>query len=88
MNHTVINILGWIPAIILPAATISQLLKILRERSGKGVSIITWTLFAMANLSLYIYTEKYFSLQSLLGLLGTAILDIFIILAALKYRDQ
>lgn len=88
MNSTFISFLGWIPAIILPAATLSQLLKILKEKSGKGVSILTWSLFALANFSLYIYTEKYLSFQSLIGLLGTAILDIIIILFTLKFRNQ
>lgn len=88
MNSLIVNILGWIPAIILPAATLSQLLKIIKEKTGKGVSILTWALFALANLSLYIYTEKYFSIQSLIGLLGTAILDIIIIIFAFKYKNQ
>lgn len=88
MNEQFINFLGWIPAIILPAATLSQLIKIIKEQSGKGVSILTWSLFALANLSLYIYTEKYLSIQSLIGLLGTAILDLIIIGFALKYRNQ
>lgn len=88
MNDTVINFLGWIPAIILPAATLSQLIKIIKEKSGKSVSILTWSLFALANFSLYIYTEKYLSFQSLIGLLGTAILDIIIIFFALKYKHQ
>lgn len=88
MNRLIIDFLGWIPAIILPAATLSQLFKIIKEKSGKSVSILTWALFALANLSLYIYTEKYFSIQSLIGLLGTAILDIIIIIFALKYKNQ
>lgn len=88
MNEQFINFLGWIPAIILPAATLSQLIKIIKEQSGKGVSILTWSLFALANLSLYIYTEKYLSIQSLIGLLGTAILDLIVIGFALKYRNQ
>lgn len=88
MNNTVIEFLGWIPAIILPAATLSQLIKIIKDKSGKGVSILAWLLFAIANISLYIYTEKYLSFQSLIGLLGTAILDIVIIIFTLKYRNQ
>lgn len=88
MNETIINFLGWIPAIIFPTATLTQLLKIIKEKSGKGVSILTWTLFGLANLSLYVYTEKYLSIQSLLGLLGTAIIDVAIIIFAIKYKNQ
>ncbi len=88
MSNYLIEFLGWIPAIILPAATLSQLIKIVKEKSGKGVSVLAWLLFALANVSLYIYTEKYLAFQSLIGLLGTAILDIVIIIFTLKYKNQ
>lgn len=73
------NLAGWIPAIILPTATISQLVKIIRSKSVEGVSLSTWLLFGIANVGLYIFTEKYFTLQALLGLLGTAIMDFIIV---------
>ena len=79
MSDFVTNLAGWIPAIILPAATISQLLKIVQSQSAEGVSLITWFLFGVANIGLYIFTEKYFALQSLIGLLGTAIMDFVIV---------
>ncbi len=78
--HTLItNLAGWIPAIILPTATMSQLIKIVRNKSAAGVSLATWLLFGIANVGLYIFTEKYFTLQALLGLLGTAIMDFIIV---------
>ena len=79
MSDFVTNLAGWIPAIILPAATISQLLKIYQSKSAEGVSLTTWFLFGVANIGLYIFTEKYFALQSLIGLLGTAIMDFVIV---------
>ncbi len=74
-----VEIAGWIPAIIFPAATLIQLLKIIHEKSALGVSILSWALFGIANLGFYIYAEKYFALQSIIGFLGTAILDFIIV---------
>ncbi|MEM9092214.1 MAG: hypothetical protein AAGC93_26220 [Cyanobacteria bacterium P01_F01_bin.53] len=73
------NLAGWIPAVVLPTATISQLVKIAKSQSSEGVSLTTWLLFGVANVGLYVFTEKYFALQSLIGLLGTAIMDFAIV---------
>ena len=88
MNDILTNIAGWIPAIILPIATISQLVKIVQEKNSEGVSLITWFLFGIANIGLYLFTEKYFALQSVVGLLGTAVLDFAIVGVALVYKNQ
>ena len=88
MNDILTNIAGWIPAIILPIATISQLAKIVQEKTAQGVSLITWFLFGIANIGLYLFTEKYFALQSLIGLLGTAVLDFAILGVALAYKSK
>ncbi|MEM6452153.1 MAG: hypothetical protein AAF703_17800 [Cyanobacteria bacterium P01_D01_bin.105] len=40
---------------------------------------MTWLLFGIANVGLYVFTEKYFALQSLIGLLGTAMMDFVIV---------
>ena len=79
MPEIITNLAGWIPAIILPSATLLQLVKIARLKSAEGVSIMAWLLFGVANVGLYIFTEKYFALQSLIGLLGTATLDFIIV---------
>lgn len=84
MNPSIVEITGWFPAIIFPAATAIQLLAILRSRSVRGVSAITWFLFGVANIAVYVYTEKYFALQTIIGFLGTALLDFLIAGLALK----
>ncbi len=86
MNPHIINIAGWLPAIIFPAATLIQLLAILKSQSTLGVSWSTWTLFGIANISVYIYTEKYLAVQTIVGFLGTALLDFMIAAMALKGR--
>jgi len=78
MSATLIKIAGWLPAIIIPTATIIQLVTIFKDRSTQGVSWLTWFLFGVANIGLYIYTEKYTAVQSIVGLLGSAALDFLI----------
>jgi hypothetical protein len=41
---------GWMPAVILPTATLDQLVTILRSGSVENVSAVTWLLFLLANL--------------------------------------
>lgn len=67
---------GWLPAVILPLASATQLHKILRTRNVAGVSAVTWILFSVANIGAYVFTEKYLSLQAVLAFLLTAILNL------------
>jgi len=80
------TLLGWVPALIFPAASGLQLVTILVRRKADGVSIPAWALFALANICLFVYTEKYGEMESILGALGTAFLNICIVVAAIRYR--
>lgn len=73
---------------MLPAATFLQRLRIVRAHSSEGVSVATWALFGLANVSLYLFTEKYTALQSILGLLVTAALNVAIVVLALAKRPK
>lgn len=89
MPPVVVEISGWLPAIIIPAATAIQLLSIVPQRSAVGVNWLVWFLFGLANLGLYIYTEKYDSYQSILGMLTPAALDFVIAgLAVCRYGQK
>ena len=81
-----IEVFGYIPAIVFPTATIIQLIHLIKSKTSEGVSPFTWGAFAIGNVSLYIYTEKYSQLQSIIGLLLTSILQIVIIVLVFKYR--
>ncbi|MDO7085594.1 hypothetical protein WNY51_04215 [Pseudocolwellia sp. AS88] len=81
-----IEVFGYIPAIVFPTATIIQLIHLIKSKTSEGVSPFTWGAFAIGNVSLYIYTEKYSQLQSIIGLLLTSILQIIIIVLVFKYR--
>jgi hypothetical protein len=78
---------GWLPAVIFPSAALFQLLKVLPRHSTDGVSAVSWFLFGIANRGLYIYAEKYFALQAIMGFLGTAILD-FVIVALIVSKSK
>jgi len=82
-----IVLIGFIPAVIFPAASILQLIHILKTKSSEGVSAIAWVAFALGNISLFIYTEKYDQIQSIVGTLGTAVVQVGIIVAIFKYRS-
>ena len=88
MNETLTNLAGWIPAVVLPTATLLQLIKIVRTKSVEGVSLATWLLFGISNIGLYIFTEKYLALQTLIGLLGTAVLNFIIVAMIVSLRKK
>jgi len=73
-----IKIAGWIPAFILPTATLLQLIKVFGG-SLEGVSALTWLLFGLANAGSYIFTEKYFSPQAIFAFGITALMDFMIV---------
>lgn len=86
MVESWIEAVGVIPAVIIPGATLVQWLTLLKRRRADGVSVITWWLFAVANICLYIYTQKYFELIAVVTFLGTATLNIAIVVTALRFK--
>lgn len=86
IQPALIDFFGWLPGIIFPLATLIQLFAIVKSGSARGVSWVTWGLFGIANIGLYIYTEKYTALQPIIGMLGTAVLDF--IIAGFAIRDR
>lgn len=79
VRKRIVELAGWLPAIIIPAATVLQLLQLVQAENAQGVSWVTWMLFGIANLGFYVYTEKYTSIQAILAMLGTAVLDFIIV---------
>jgi len=80
--------IGYIPAVIFPAATLMQLWHLLKTKTSDGVPALTWLAFAVGNLSLYVYAEKYTELQSIIGQLATAALQIYVVFLIIKYRKK
>jgi uncharacterized protein with PQ loop repeat len=90
MREMLINAAGWIPALTLPAATLAQLWKIARAGRAENVALSTWLLFGIANLGMYVFTEKFTTPQSILGQLVTAVLNFAIVgwILVLRRRER
>jgi hypothetical protein len=80
---TIPQLAGVLPAIVFPAATFGQLLRMVRQRSVTNVCVSTWLLFGVANIAIYIYAEHYGEWQAIVGMLLTAVLDFAIVALAL-----
>ena len=75
---------GWMPAVILPTATLDQLVTILRSGSVVNVSALTWLLFLLANLGALFLgrpESRMATLQMALAFGLTALLDVAIVAA-------
>jgi hypothetical protein len=79
---------GILPAVVFPAATLMQLVRMLRQRSAAGVDTSTWFLFGFANLALYFYAERYTEWQAIIGMLLTALIDFVIVGLAWRYQRR
>lgn len=77
---------GILPAVVFPAATLLQLVRLWRRRSGAEVNLATWLLFGFANLAIYFYAERYAEWQAIVGMLFTAAIDFAIVALALAFR--
>ena len=88
MSPTLIAWIGALPAIIFPLASITQLLAMFRRRTADGVSVSTWILVTIANISMYIYTQKYGEWQAIISMLGAAFLNSCVVATALYYRGR
>ena len=83
MPTSVVEVSGYIPAVVIPIATAIQLISLLRNGKTSGVNWVSWFLFGVSNIGLYVYTEKYTEVQSIVGLLGSAALDFAIVVVVL-----
>jgi uncharacterized protein with PQ loop repeat len=72
---TLLQLAGILPAIIFPAASLAQLIAIWRRRSAAGVSVTTWLLVGVGNVSLFIYNGLYTDIVNIAALLGAAFLN-------------
>ena len=81
---------GWMPAVILPAATLDQLVTILRSGSVENVSAVTWLLFLLANLGALFLgrpESRIAVVQMALAFGLTALLDVAIVGTIVAFRS-
>lgn len=87
LPNWLIELSGWIPALVFPLGTWIQFSR-LKPGMAKHMSALTWALFGLANLCLFIFAQKWFSIQAILGLLGTAVLDLLIVVKIIWDRKK
>ena len=81
-----LNVIGWVPAVVFPAATVSQLFVLTRRQRVDGVSAITWGLFAVANICLYLTIGEWGRPQVIATTLGSALVQAIIVGVVLRLR--
>ncbi|MFO0828171.1 MAG: hypothetical protein U0572_08470 [Phycisphaerales bacterium] len=88
MSQLASQVLGWVPAIVFPTASLLQFAAILKAGTARGVSIASWSLFALANICLYVYLGKFTEPQAILSGLGTASCNLLVVGAAIRFRGN
>lgn len=87
MLESIVTAAGVIPSIVFPGAALVQLIALLRRNHAGSVSVASWWMFAVANLCLYVYTEKYLEVAAILTFLGTAALNVAVALTAMRLKQ-
>jgi fatty acid desaturase len=81
-----LDAVGWVPAVVFPAASVLQLMALLRRGKADGVSVLTWSLFAVANVCLYLTVAEWTRPQVIATTLGTALVQVVVVMTALRLR--
>ena len=78
---------GWLPAVILPAATSEQLRTLLVADSVEGASAVSWSLFLLANIgAIFLGTPEtpLARVQMILAFGVTAVLDLAVVVLIVR----
>ena len=79
---SLIDLVGFVPAIIFPAAGLVQLATIIKRKEAGGVPVLTWSMVGVANVCLYVYTQKYGDLLTIFATLGAGASNFAVALTA------
>ncbi|MEI6475710.1 MAG: hypothetical protein WCO75_09985 [Planctomycetota bacterium] len=82
----ILSMVGWVPTIIFPAATIVKLISLARRGRSDGTTALTWSLFAIANVCLYLTIGDWTRPQVVISTVGTAVLQVVVVVLALRLR--
>lgn len=84
----IVEISGWLTAVILVSAGTIQLTKIIRTGKATGISPVAWFLYSIASIGAYIFAEKYISWQALFSFLVPGALNLTIAILASIYNQR
>jgi uncharacterized membrane protein YfcA len=82
----ILDAVGWVPAVIFPMASLMQLGALLRRGRAEGVSALTWGMFALANVCLYLTIGEWGRPQVIATTLGSALVQAIIVGVVLRLR--
>lgn len=88
MPTWLLELIGIVPAVFFPAASLVQLIAILRRQSARGVSFWSWTMVGVSNICLFTYTQKYDDLITIMALMGAAVLNFAVAFTALYFHRK
>jgi len=85
-----IELLTWMPALVLPGAALIQLVQLWKTHNPGGVSVLSWLMFGVANIGAYfLFVEtggKYSDIRPILAFLLTSVLNFWVVWTVLKFR--
>jgi hypothetical protein len=81
-----LDAVGWVPAVIFPMASLLQLGALLRRGRAEGVSAVTWGMFAIANVCLYLTIGEWDRPQVIVTTLGSALVQGIVVGLVLRLR--
>jgi hypothetical protein len=88
MVQQALALAGWVPAAVFPAASVLQLLSLAKRGRSDGASATTWSLFALANVCLYLTIGDWFRPQVVIATLGSACLQVVVVVMILRLRKS
>ena len=83
--NVLLELAAWLPALIFPTATYSQLHTALRATDRTAISVTTWAMFGLANLGALVLARPESTIawvQAGIGFGLTAVLDFAIVAVA------
>ena len=86
--HIISDLGGFLPAILFPVATVLQLHKLIKNKKIGGVSESTWILMFIGNVGLYALSGRYTNWKSIVGYLGSAMLNLGIVFYIVHLRNK
>ena len=81
-----LSAVGWIPSVVFPLASLIQLVSLVRRGTSNGVSLLTWSMFALANVCLYLTIGEWTKPQVVASTLGAAAVQVAIVVVAARLR--
>lgn len=83
-----LSAVGWIPSVVFPLASLIQLVSLVRRGRSNGVSLLTWSMFALANVCLYLTIGEWTKPQVIASTLGAAAVQVAIVVVAARLRGS